>query len=128
MRHLGGNDHRDLDEAGNLALLTPRRLVDHLSDLPLLDSVAVRSAGLEKTAYNGAGALGMVVEKIVAYDVAMSGKRLAREVVHVDYAAVGVTHGDRAVEVAAPLGEFLFDVIHGRFVVLVSGAGTDKRR
>lgn len=128
MRHLGGDDHRDLDKSGDPALLTPRRLVDHLSDLPLLDSVAVRSAGLEKAAYNGAGALGMVVEKIVAYDVAMSGKRLARKIIHIDYTAVGITHGDRAVEVAAPLGELLFDVIHGRFVVLVSGAGTDKRQ
>ena len=128
MRHLGGDDHRNLDEAGDLALLTPRRLVDHLSDLPLLDSVAVRSAGLEKSVYNSACALGMVVEKIVAYDVAMSGKRLAREVVHVDYTAVGITHGDRAVEVAAPLGELLFDVIHGRLLFWVSEAGTDKRR
>ena len=48
--HIVGDDHRDFHHAANLAVLAPRRLVDHLLDALLIDGVAVDGVGLDHVA------------------------------------------------------------------------------
>ena len=48
MRHIVRNDHRHLNKTGNNPVLLPDRLIDHLSQTVLLDSIGIGTAGLQQ--------------------------------------------------------------------------------
>ena len=49
----GRNDHRDLTETSDLAVLFPRTLEDHLVDSVFFDCVGVRAPVFQKVTDNG---------------------------------------------------------------------------
>lgn len=103
VRELGGDDHGDFHEAGNLAVAAPGGLVNHLVETLFLNGVGVAFACGEHMANLGPRGFGVAAEEVGADEVAVAGKGLARLFVHVEYEAFGVADGNGAVHLLGPL-------------------------
>lgn len=115
MRHLRRYHHRQLHEAGNLAVAPPGCLEDELVQPVLLDGIGVGLAGGEHVAYLLLRPLRVVLHQVVADDVAVTGESLARAVVHVQYFGVSVTDSDSRVYFVRPMEQVFGYLSHVSF-------------
>ena len=93
MRHLHRDLHRQLDVAGELAVLEPRGLVNQLLHAVLLNRVGVEVVVLEHLDQLRAGRLGMAVQQVLPDDVLAVTEHALGGLVHFQYLTVFVANG-----------------------------------
>lgn len=103
MRHIVGNYHRDFDETRHYAILAPGSLVNHFALSALGNRVAIGASRCEETLDNLHRPWVVAPAKVHADYVAIRRVDTTRAVVHIDYATVGVAHGDGAVGLTRPV-------------------------
>ena len=95
LHRLVGQDHRQLDEAGVLAVLVPGDLVDELFLTLLVDGVDVLELLGHHLPEERASRLGVAVEDVEADEIAPVGAiDLARLLIHLDDLPLLVANGD----------------------------------
>lgn len=92
VRQLYRNDHGDLTEAGNLTVLFPCALEDHLVHSVLFNCVGVRATCFQKIAYDRCGSFVMTIEQVPAYEVTAFLVLLDSPVILVEDDSVFVAH------------------------------------
>lgn len=93
MWHLHRDLHRQLDVAGELAVLEPRGLVNQLLHAVLLNRVGVEVVVLEHLDQLCAGRLGMAVQQVLPDDVLAMTEHALGGLVHFQYLTVFVANG-----------------------------------
>ena len=103
MGHLVGDDHRDFHHAADLAVLAPRRLVDHLLDALFVDGVAVDGVSLDHVADFLLRFRAVAGHQILAqHRAALLVKGGTRALVHENHFTLQVTHRDSAMRTLGP--------------------------
>jgi len=104
MRHIVGNDHRDFDETRHHTIFAPDSLVNHFALSALGNRVAIGASRCEETLDNLHRPWIVAPAQVHADYVAIRRVDTTRAVVHIDYATIGVAHGNGAVGITRPVG------------------------
>lgn len=114
MGHVGRKHNGELHQSGYFSVTAPGGLVDYLFESVFRYGVSVGVARGEHMAYQLLRARRMILHQVMPDDVAVAGERLARPLVHIEDAAVGVANSHGTLNLVGPAAQGLVGVeFHG---------------
>ena len=105
MGHVGRKHNGELHQSGYFSVTAPGGLVDYLFESVFRYGVSVGVARGEHMAYQLLRARRMILHQVMPDDVAVAGERLARPLVHIEDAAVGVANSHGTLNLVGPAAQ-----------------------